>query len=315
MGRKKVEVVALPLEECCNEIVRLQRERAAILKTTIMNENRLRAVVAGTLGYESKMDESSRMKKFKEASELIDKVYAGEADHTMKGFIIASNNTIESLRELLGKLEKEMVGLAGMLPVASWVSQPNQCGFGLLSLAKVVGECGNLTSYTNPGKVWRRMGCAPWEFDGPEVKYCHRKMGSTWRFGKEGKLPASEWEEFGYSPRRRSIAYQISEVLIKLNKGPYRARYVHGKATAATTHPEWDWKECEVCDATGQVSGNGVVTDLSISSICPTCGGSGKKCMRAHRHGMLLSVKLLLKNLWIEWHGHPPFEKWWENGK
>lgn len=301
--RTKIEITeGITLQGLVDELVRLQRTRAAVLKTCIMNENRLRAVIAGTIGYESRMDEAERMKKFKEASELIEKVCEGEETHPMQAFIMASNHPIHEMRKIQKELEKQMEAYAVRLPVSEWVNHPNQTGFGLVSLAKVVGECGNLSTYTNPGKVWRRMGCAPHYFEGPDVKYNPHKMGSTWRFGKEGKLPAAEWEEFGYSPRRRSIAYQISEVLIKLNKGPYRARYQYAKGAVYKTHPEWEWKVCVGCEGS---------TKGEDGTMCSVCGGSGKKCMRAHRHGMLLAVKLLLKNLWGEWNGWPPYDQPW----
>ena len=41
-------------------------------------------------------------------------------------------------------------------------------------------------------------------------------MGASWRACK--KLPKIEWEKYHYSPRRRSIAYLVSEALVKQNK-------------------------------------------------------------------------------------------------
>src|SRR5678815_4550370 len=180
MAKRKNGIVSepLPVQTIVDELVRLQRERAAVLKTTIMNENRLKAVVAGTLGYESRMSEDDRAKKFDEAGELIKQIACGEVNHIMKSFILASNGTITSLRELCKNLEIQMEEFATQLPIAEWVSHRNQTGFGMIGLAKVVGECGNISNYANPGKVWRRMGCAPWRYDGPDVKYNHQKMGS-----------------------------------------------------------------------------------------------------------------------------------------
>jgi hypothetical protein len=40
-------------------------------------------------------------------------------------------------------------------------------------------------------------------------------MGATWRY--KGGLPAEEWTAFGYSPRRRSIAYLIGANLLRGN--------------------------------------------------------------------------------------------------
>lgn len=142
-----------------------------------------------------------------------------------------------------------------------WVEMPEQRGFGIESLATIIGETGDLGNYPNPGNLWARMGCAPFQSNGKAF------MGATWKAGKEGKLSGEEWTQFGYSPRRRSVAYVIGENLVKQNAtGPYRARYNGAKAAAAESHTDW-------------------------------------KPLRCHRHAMLLATKLLLKNLCRERHG------------
>lgn len=268
------------------ELQALQRQRAVILKSRNMQANRLQAVIAGTLGYSSSMPEKERRKKFDEATALINRIKAGEQSHSFARIVLATLEGIKAFNGLKASLEKEMVKLAGKLPVAAWVKAPEQRGFGLLFLAIVIGETGDLANYANPAKVWKRLGCAPHTFDGKT------KMGATWKSGKEGKLPALEWEQFGYSPRRRSIAYLIGEGLQKQNfvkpdgagettnepearfiaPGPYRARYDQAKATFQATHPDY-------------------------------------KPLRCHLHGMLLAAKLLLKNLWIEWNDRPAMER------
>jgi hypothetical protein len=226
-------------------------------------------------------------------------------------------------------IEKEMVKLAKKLPVAAWVEKPEQNGFGIKSLAIVIGETGDLNNYPNPACVWARFGCRPYEYNGKVL------MGATWKSGREGSLPADEWEKFGYSPRRRSIAYLIGENLQKLNfinnngegviaeddretyitddrdvtndeagecetdysrvPGPYRARYEEARAVFYNHHCDhWRWKDCPRCKGHGNVEGK----------RCPTCGGCGKSCERAHLHGMLMAAKRLLRNLWIEWTGN-----------
>lgn len=245
------------------QVIDLQRERAIVLKSRNMQQNRIRAIVAGTLGYHSRMKDKERKAKFKEADAVIRAVVAGTATHRLQKTIEATLEGIDAFNGLEEDIKKRMERAAKSLPVAAWVEQPEQDGFGLLSLATVIGETGDLNNYANPAKVWRRLGCAPWTFDGQTL------MGSTWKSGKEGRLPALEWEQFGYSPRRRSIAYLIGENFVRLNgEGPYRRRYDETKARAAETHPDWKPKRC-------------------------------------HLHGMLLATKLLLKNLWLEWTGKP----------
>ena len=66
----------------------------------------------------------------------------------------------EAMRSIAGfdkfvKLtEKKMVKLwPNKLPVAAWVAAPEQRGFGLQSLAILIGECGDLAGYANPGNL------------------------------------------------------------------------------------------------------------------------------------------------------------------
>lgn len=256
---------AIPMDElaiACQELQALQRQRAVVLKSRNMQANRIQAVVAGTLGYHSGMKETDRKKKFKEAIDLIKDVLAGERNHAMEGIIRVTYLGIDAFNDMKARLEKSMETFAAALPVASWVKAKEQRGFGFPMLGVVIGETGDLRNYPNPAKVWRRLGCAPWSFNGKTL------MGSSWKMKCHPSLPAAEWEAFGYSPRRRSIAFNVGDPLIKLNKGPYRKRYEETKALLKQQHPDYS-------------------------------------DMRCHKHGMLLATKLLLKNLWIEWNNHP----------
>lgn len=296
--------------DLCAELQALQRRRSVVLKSRIMQANRLQAVVAGTLGYHSGLTEAERTKLFKQAAAVIKAVAEDEPTNTPFADIIRSTLVgIEAFDAAKAKYDAAMTKVAKRLPVAAWVQAPEQRGFGLLFLGIVVGECGDLANYANPAKVWRRMGCAPWSFGG------QTRMGATWRAGKEGKLPADQWESFGYSPRRRSIAYLIGEGLVKQNTlksaggescnetenncapGPYRARWMEAKHRAYVTHPEWGWGPCKG-PKQGGCKGDG----------CPVCGGLCMTCKRAHLHGMLLATKRLLRDLWCEWNQKPAGE-------
>ena len=239
-----------------------------------MVANRLQATIAGTLGYQSSMSEPERRKVFKKASALITEVVKGKKEPEYTDLILTTMDAVRGFDGMKNQLEKEMLELAEDLSVAEWIDEEPQRGFGLQMLSIVIGETGDLSNYENPAKVWKRLGCAPYTKDGVTL------MGSTWRRrnAKRGevRLEKEDWEKFGYSPRRRSIAYLIGENMVKQNgqkkdgnwtfKGPYRLRYEEGKLVFAERHPDY--------------------TKLRI-----------------HNHGMLVSAKLLLKNLWLEWWG------------
>ena len=258
-----------PVAGIVADLQSLQRQRAVVLKSKIMQENRLVAVVAGSMGYSSGMEPKDREAKFKEARAVVAAVAkGGEADHPYRTVIQTTLVGIDAFDALKEEYEKRMRTRAAELPVAPWFDHPDRRGMNLLFLAIVVGECGDLSTYANPAKVWRRMGCAPWTFDG------QTKMGATWRGGREGKLPAAEWEAYGYNPRRRSIAYLIGTNIVMQNgKGPYRARYDEAKAKAHAAHPDWPDGRCD-------------------------------------KHARLLATKLFLKQLWVVWTGADPNGGW-----
>ncbi len=267
----------------------LQRQRAWFIKSRIMVANRLQATVAGTIGYSAGMPEKERLAVFRQAAETIKKIVAGEVESDVGILVLTTMPAINAYEVQTKAIDKLMLQAVKTLPIVDWVEMPDQRGFGLQMLSILIGETGDLNNYVNPAKVWRRMGCAPYTHDDKSM------MGKTWRSGTKGKLPAAEWEKFGYSPRRRSIAYLIGEGLLKQNgHGPYRKRYLEAKVNAYKRHPEttkdWNWRECDKCGTTDAV-------------VCQTCGGIGVTCGHAHNHGMLLMTKRLMFNLWMTWTG------------
>lgn len=294
-----------PLPSLCNQLRDLQRHRRFYVKTLIMFENRLKAFVASELGYHAGLSERERKSYFELAGKLIKEIVKGDAGEgrvetevSCAGESLQSTNgkkprwqpardaalvrTVVTPAVLHGRagmqgyvtlrknLETEMEGLAKQLPVADWVEHQDRRGFSFLSLAVLVGEIGNLSDYANPGKVWRRMGCAPFsrQSDPTDVR-----MPSSWR--AKGGLSKEEWETVGYCPRRRAIVYVIGENLTKQNqlgkkdepghwRGPYRLRYDNVRAVEETKHPDWS---------------------------------KGQR----HAHAMLLASKELLRDLWVEW--------------
>ena len=306
--KKKARTAMKPiggLPSLIAEIRELQRQRVTTQKSRIMIDNRLTATVATASGYHAGMEEDERAKWFVAAKKVIREVQGDCSSETdawpLAPLILACSVSIEGFYATEKAYEKEMEKLAKQLPVAKWMALTDQRGFGWLSLAIIIGEVGDLSNYANPGKLWRRMGCAPFESKGKTF------MPSTWRSRKKhnGGLSSAEWEELGYCPRRRSVMFVIAESLMKGNgardatetrkalpSGPYAERYATKKAEAiARKDPEWT-PDCTTCKGTGKAkSGDG----------CKKCSGRGVMVMRPHLHGMLLMGKRLLRELWTEW--------------
>ncbi len=260
----------------CRKLMELQRRYVTALRSRIQIDNNLSANVAEALGYHAGMTPEDRKKYRPIADGIIEAVRKGKpvADEheaiatIMRALIMAVDSGRGQFDAFIDTLEKSMEACIKSLPIAPWLKKKEQRGVGLLSIAHILGECGDFSLYANPAKVWKRMGCAP--FQG--------KMCSTWKSGKEGKLSADEWTQAGYCPRRRAIMFVIGECLVKGNQtkpteknpeketwqGPYVKRYEEAKAKFAKEHQDYSAGRC-------------------------------------HSHGMLLASKLLLKNLWIEW--------------
>lgn len=281
------------LPALCSELRQLQKQRVANMKLRIMVHNGLAARVTVTLGYRAGLSEKERKAihaKANAAIEAVSKTGSADVEPWVVPLIQAGSLGIDAFQAEIDAYSKDMARLARQLPVYEWTKHPDQAGFGDLNLAIVVGECGDLNNYPNPGKLWARMGCHPYTSSGVE------KMAKTWRCSKPS-LSAEEWEDYGYCPRRRAVAFNVGDPLIKQNgSGPYRRRYDQVKLACQAKHPEWKWSKCDKCHGEG----------------CPKCYGTGKQCARAHMHAHLLMTKLLLKRLWIEWTGADPnFDKRW----
>jgi hypothetical protein len=139
--------------------------------------------------------------------------------------------------------EAEMEKLAKSLPVASWIEAIR--GAGLLGLATIVAEAGDLAEYEHPAKLWKRLGFAP--YDG-----C---AGSTWKrqTWRPRPLAAEEWIENPFNGERYALIHQIAVWLVNAQwiaaaktesgegepNGAYGEIYARRRAHTAETHPEW----------------------------------------------------------------------------
>lgn len=192
---------------------------------------------------------------------------------------------IRKQREYWGK---ECERLAKMLPVWPWV-RDSVPGVGALLLGRVIGQTGDLTagkivtlkmwrgdkkgrggkpvettiaSYTNPGKVWKRMGLAPGQ---KRIRRNTAFRGGQVATPEENVAAA---QEAGYNPKRRALMFVVGTGFIKATRGKYNEAYYSYKARKEAEHPDWTLKEHP-----GHI----------------------------HKMAMRYAEKLFLKDLWIQW--------------
>lgn len=144
------------------------------------------------------------------AAALWKQIRKGKGEHdprlllALKSFLAA----IPIFEEERKPLDMRLAKLAAQHPLAGHIPH----GFGVASLAQIIGECGDIASYRNPSCLWKRMGLAV--IDG------QRQHKST---------NAEEAERQGYAPHRRALAYVIGDNLIKA-KSPIVTVYSERKA-------------------------------------------------------------------------------------
>lgn len=123
--------------------------------------------------------------------------------------------------------EKMMESRAKTLPAAEWVKGVK--GFGIGSLAAIVGEAGDLANYDTHSKLWKRMGLAV--------------IGDS----RQRRVTGDAALEHGYCAIRRSVMWNVGQCVfkaqsmrvnkatgeIKAEAGPYRVIYDQRKAYEA----------------------------------------------------------------------------------
>lgn len=124
--------------------------------------------------------------------------------------------------ELEAAATKAMTRLAASLPAAEWAAGVR--GFGMLGLAIIVGEAGDLSLYPKKGHLWKRMGVA--------VNDDGTRQGVV-APGLPKDAMKSAWIGQKYSPRRRSRLYTIGSAMVMAGDTPYRQAYLARKAYEA----------------------------------------------------------------------------------
>lgn len=148
--------------------------------------------------------------------------------------------TLCTFKIKIKEIDAEIEKLAGQLPHSKFVEDKIP-GIALLSYGLLIGVTGNLSNYSTPAKVWKRLGLAPITKDGVT------QAGSTWRNPKTRRAGATltdeEWIAAGYSPQRRSLIWNMGAGMLRAGLRKKKATnaftklYVERKAASKKQQP------------------------------------------------------------------------------
>lgn len=116
--------------------------------------------------------------------------------HDLRVWLQPFLSAISPIDSAKGEIEKTLTKLAKELPVYEWAK--SVLGFGDMSLAAIVGECGiGPGEYRTVSALWKRMGLA------------------VINGGRQRRIAGAEALEHGYNAERRSLMWNVGGSLIK----------------------------------------------------------------------------------------------------
>lgn len=230
--------------EVIDTIRALARDRRFAMKQQQKNDRSLEAWVRiNYCAFSAFDDEKARKKASKEALAKIKAAREGEGDADLIEMVRANDAGRAPFDAIRKRCEKDMNKLAETLPGVEFVRSVKGAGVG--GFALIVGECGDLAKYSGPGKVWKRLGLAP--YDG--------HAGSTWRreTWRPRALTSDEWIAHPFSPARYSVMFTIADSMSRAQwvgkaktedglgrpDGFFGEVYARRRAHTAITHPDW----------------------------------------------------------------------------
>lgn len=107
----------------------------------------------------------------------------------------------EILDEAIKDIEKRLKKMTRTLPVWPWAADVR--GLAEISLASIIGEAGDLSQYSSPAKLWKRMGVGLFDKGDGE-------------FVAQRKFANAEIAELaGYNPERRAALFVVGDCFIR----------------------------------------------------------------------------------------------------
>lgn len=269
-----------------DQLRELQAQRIATIKTIGRIENQRRALMARSFGYDPTLPSPARTKIMKTVEAFITGVLKNDEDAKllkpeMADAVFVYQESITPIEAHKKELEKRQNKLVVTLPdMQDFVDSVK--GFGVNSLAVIIGECGDLANYSSPAKVWKRMGLAV--INGESQRKCTDKTKALLH---------------GYNPQRRARMFVVGECLIKV-RGLYKTIYddrkktEHAKTLAEGLVPATTIKD--TVDVWEENLGLELTKVKKIETGVHRSAGHMSK--RAHRY----MEKKLLEHLWMVFH-------------
>lgn len=219
----------------CTDLQELQVRRNHYIRTANKLSNAIGALVRRGLGWHKDAPDAEAIRK-RAASLVSSFMKSGEVSdedrhigNVLRGDLTATSEMLSIAEKARHEIELDMKRIARKLPACVFVKSVG--GFGELGFAVLIGETGDLSNYSTPDKVRKRLGLAPY----------NGRAGSNWR--KKGGLTAEQWIDFGYRAQRRAQVFAVIEDPLfrhqAKQKGPYHAIYLARREHTAQTHPDW----------------------------------------------------------------------------
>jgi hypothetical protein len=230
--------------EIIEDIRGLHRQRRYAMKVQQKIDRALEAFIRiNATAWTFDASEDDREKFNREVKAIMAAARKGEGFPIIVELVKSTDKGREPFDALRDAVEKNMTALAEQLPAMAWVKTVR--GAGALGLATIIAEAGDLANYSNPAKLWNRLGFAP--YDGA--------AGSTWKrpTWRTRALTAEEWTEHPFSGRRYALMHQIAIWLVNAQVesaeksgtefgrplGVYGEIYVRRREHTKAAHPDW----------------------------------------------------------------------------
>lgn len=248
----------------CAELVALQKRRRFAIKMQSRIDRGLQSVLAGQLGYHTRLPPADRLRLFRRAAVIRsaivnDDQLAGLTDEEYRiadiwrSVIITTEQSRGGWDLLRADVERNMEALAVQLPVWSWASIVR--GFSPLGLAAIIGEsCGvnaaTPAAYKSHQNLSKRLGLGV--VDG--VRQGAPGAGAT----------AEDWIKHGYKRDRRAEIWTFLDLGIRnaqyRREGPPLGAYGALYAKQVAVYEERGWKHAR--PAAGRYMAKCFIRDL-----------------------------------------------------